>query len=42
MLLKDAKTGAIAEEFQKFIENKNYTPYDISHYFNECFVRKDR
>jgi hypothetical protein len=32
MLIKDAKTGVVAEEFQKFIEKKTYTPNDISHF----------
>ena len=40
MLIKDAKTG-VAEEYQKYIEKKSFTPYDISHFFNECFVKKD-
>lgn len=41
MLTKDAKTGVVAEEFQKFVESKSYTSVDISHFFNECFVKKD-
>jgi len=41
MLMKDAKTGQVAEEYQKYIETKSYTPLDVSHFFNECFVKKD-
>lgn len=41
MLIKDAKTGQVAEEYQKFIESKSYTPLDVSHFFNECFAKKD-
>ncbi len=41
MLIKDAKTGVVAEEYQRFIEKKNYTPFDISHFFNECVLKKD-
>lgn len=41
MLIKDAKTGVVAEEYQKFVEKKSFTPIDVSHFFNECFVKKD-
>lgn len=41
MLMKDAKTGQVAEEYQKYIETKTYTPLDVAHFFNECFVKKD-
>jgi hypothetical protein len=34
MFIKDAKTGAVAEEFQKFIGNKSHSSYDITHFFN--------
>ena len=41
-LLNDTKTGAIAEDFDKFQKETSHEEVDVFHFFNECFEKKDR
>ena len=41
MFLKDEKTGQVADEFVKFLNEKTFNSVDIFPFFNECFVKKD-
>lgn len=41
-MIKDSKTGAVAEEFEKFREQKDHQLHEISHLFNEAFVVKSK
>jgi hypothetical protein len=36
-LVNDLKTGAIAEEFDKFMKETQHESIDVLGFFNECF-----
>jgi hypothetical protein len=41
-LLNDTKSGAIAEEFDKYMKEVLHEGVDIFSFFNECFEIKDQ
>jgi hypothetical protein len=40
-LLNDTKTGAIAEDFDKYLKEVSHEGVDVLTFFNECFEKKD-
>jgi hypothetical protein len=40
-LLNDTKSGAIAEDFDKYLKETSQEGVDVFTFFNECFEKKD-